>query len=158
MTESIFKFFTLIAANILLIAGVILGYGVMFDTSLFVALTAINTVNEALSYSHASLINLISNEPGLLFGFLFCFAVVVYDLKLLISWWRSFSFTKQKKCTVCAQKMYRETRKPLDRFLSFVVPVKRYRCVGCGKEHLITKKNSEKTSDVLAPVRVNSKI
>lgn len=126
-----------------MLSGIILGYSFIFENGLLIALSTITTVTEFLNQLVLLFRNLLSQDPGYLFGLLFCFGVIVYDMKLIGSWWGSFHFAKEKKCSSCRQKMYREQRQMFDRILSFVSPVKRYRCVGCGKEYLIKRKHTE---------------
>lgn len=143
LVENILKILFLILINVMMIAGIILGYSNLFDISLFWALTTITSATELISQSISMFNQLMAQDPGFLFGIFFCFTVIVYDLKVFATWFNSFKITSEKKCASCQQRVYREKRQFLDRILSLAISVKRYRCVGCGKEYLISTKKAE---------------
>jgi|AntRauTorcE11898_2_1112593.scaffolds.fasta_scaffold19425_2 hypothetical protein len=84
----------------------------------------------------------LSMDIKIVFGVIFCSFVVTYDIYLFFRWFSSFKFTSRKTCSVCQKGMIRERRRLGDRLLGLMLPIKRYRCIGCADEYLIVSSHT----------------
>lgn len=153
MQSSIYKRILLILANALMVAGILIGYHQAYDIILSFINTVSLTATDVTELVKRTAYTILSQEKPILFGGIFSASVISYDIILLWRWITSFRFTREKVCKDCSQKMIREQRQPIDRFISNFVTVKRYRCIGCGQEYLIADK-LEKHDTELASEKV----
>ena len=143
MNRNYSKVTIFILVNVVTAIGFLLGFSevyTIFTGLLDIFRESASGITASLQSSWAFLTSL--NE-AILFGAIFCAGVLAFDLTLIISWMRSFRITETKKCRNCSHKLIREQRQALDRLLSYIIPVRRYRCVGCGSQYLMTKKTEK---------------
>lgn len=157
MVSQFIKAFTILALNTLMIVGLLMGFGVIQEA----AIALFESTGQTLSTFKATIAEgvtfLFSLDPLYFFGVIFCVGVISYDVVLIYSWLRTVSFTTSKYCNNCRNKIIREPRKPIDRFISLMISLKRYRCIGCGKEYLKVQRlidNKQVTAGQEQPVYV----
>lgn len=84
-------------------------------------------------------------------------ALLAYDAHLLVQWWTSFQFTsKSTKCRSCQVKMVRIERRAGDRLLSVFLSVKRYMCLGCGRQYLVPDSRKEVSQEIPRAAQTSS--
>ncbi len=127
-----------------MIIGLLLGFGVIQEAAIALYESTGQTLGEFKSAIAHGVSFLFSLETHYLMGAAFCAGVITYDVVLIYSWLRTVSFTTSKYCNNCRNKLIREPRKPMDRFVSLMISLKRYRCIGCGKEYLKVQRLAEK--------------
>lgn len=130
--------------------GIALIIGVKQTISIvnFFSTLTISSLSELFQAFQSHFINFMRLDIKLIGGIFFCAFVVFYDLYITFRWFSSFNFTTKKTCKSCSQRLIREQRVLGDRVISSVLPVKRFRCVGCGSQYLRVERHS-KESDVL---------
>lgn len=128
--------FLLIFFNILLLLAISIGIHKSVQIVSNIASLTITSFaelkNVIIGYFNAFMRQDIKIIAGILFGL----GIVVYDVYVVISYFNSFKFTNKKTCKSCSQRLIREQRRPFDKFISYFIQLKRYRCVGCGQEYL----------------------
>lgn len=144
-----------------MIFGIIIGYHKAYDLTTGVIETIYSATNNLQLTLKDLLIQLLSQEKPILLGSIFTASVISYDLILFYQWLTSFKFTRSRHCKKCNHKLIREQRVFMDRALSSLLPLKRYRCIGCGQEYLIVdhldKKNSATSGTEMEKVKVPSR-
>lgn len=109
----------------------------------------LTSLNDFVGQVHAYAINFLAMDIKIVFGVIFCSIVITYDIYLFYRWFTSFKFTTRKKCTVCQKSLIRERRHLGDRILGVIIPLKRYRCIGCADEYLIVSPDKHKHAESL---------
>ena len=132
------------ALNSLMIIGFYLGFGTIHEILISAYHSGLTSFNEAQALLIEGTEYVLALETYYLTGTAFCLGVITYDIVLLYSWITSFSLTNVKSCKRCHHKIIRERRTPFDRFASWFVALKRYRCVGCSKEYLMITRLAKK--------------
>ncbi len=143
MFSQLGKAFTVLLLNAFMIVGLMLGFGFLQEVAISLYEAGFQTYSDFKDSLTAHATSFLSQETHILFGIIFCVGVITYDAMLFISWLRSFRFTKTKSCKRCHHKIIREPRSGVDRLVSFVIALKRYRCVGCGKEYLMMQRSDK---------------
>lgn len=146
MFSKLGKALVVIGLNALMIVGILLGFGFLKESLVFLVELSTQTYSDFKTSIAITAKNILSLESHVLFGSLFCIGVISYDIMLLTSWIRSFSLTNSKNCKRCHHKIIREPRTGIDRLFSYIISLKRYRCVGCGKEYLILQRLEQKST------------
>ena len=157
-----FKIIQLIIAHLVLIMIFLIGYEQAL--ALFQELTnyVSNSSKDILTSVQQLYTQFASLETYILFGGFFVAGLLAYDIVCVGKWLNSFSFSKNKCCDACQRKLVREPRQPIDRFLSYIVLIKRYRCIACNKEYLVvdngskSRKKSLRSKNALKHSRVKS--
>lgn len=134
-----------IGLNVIVFASLILGISEAAGIIDQISNITLTSFNELVQQVGAYVTAFLSMEIKIVFGVIFCSLVITYDIYLLFRWFSSFKFTSSKTCSVCQKGMIRERRRPGDRILGVLLPIKRYRCIGCADEYLII--SSHKHSD-----------
>ena len=143
-----------------MVIGIAIGYHKVYDLTTGFVESIYSTTHTLQHLLKTTLLKVISQEKPILLGSLFTAGVISYDIVMFINWMRSFNFTTSRRCKKCNHKLIREQRVFLDRILSSLIPLKRYRCVGCSKEYLIfdhfrRNKESRKHSSALEEARIH---
>jgi len=107
----------------------------------------IHSFNEFGSLFQDYALNFLRLDIKIIFGVLASIGIVFYDCLLILNYYKSFSFTSKKTCKSCSKRLIREQRLTGDRILSYIVPVKRFRCVGCGHQYLRLEKGGNHNHD-----------
>jgi len=139
-----FKIIQLIAAHVIMLVVLIIGYDQanIIVQNLISYLTSAS--NEIFIDAKILFFQGMSLEKHLLLGALFIAGLLAFDIVSISKWLKSFSFAKSKCCKNCERKLIREPRQPIDRFLSYIVSLKRYRCIACNDEYLIVDNRSKR--------------
>lgn len=132
----------ILALNIILGVTLLIGVHKTISILHFVSTLTISSATEIFSTLEARFIEFMRLDIKLIAGIFFSLFVVFYDVYLIIHWFTSFKFTSKKSCKSCSKHLIREQRVFADHVISAVVPVKRYRCVGCGQNYLKMEKSS----------------
>ena len=154
-----FKPVFLIIAHLVMVIGIVLGYNVVFD---LITSAADHLTREALSFAaiaKSAFHYVMGLDSYVKLGALFTAAIISYDLVSLYRWITSFRITKTRTCSHCSQKLIREHRQNLDRMLSHLIPLKRYRCLGCSREYLMldsTDRKRRKLTEEKSSVKARS--
>lgn len=128
--------------NIILGVALVIGINQSIAIVNFVSSITINSISGFAETFQAHFINFMKMDIKIIGGIFFCAFVVIYDVVLVAKWFSSFKFTSKKSCNSCAQRLIREQRQAADHVISVIVPVKRFRCVGCGQEYLKLEKHA----------------
>ena len=96
----------------------------------------IHSFNEFSTVFQTYALGFLSLDIKIIFGVLASIGIVFYDIVMMVSYFKSFALTSKKTCKSCSKRLIREQRLTGDRILSYVVPLKRFRCVGCGQQYL----------------------
>jgi len=140
---NLFKIAFLIVAHLLLIVAAIVGYKQIYlafhEITLFSNIALSNIIENSKALFHY----LMALDTYMLMGTLFTAGLLSYDITMLGKWACSFKFTKDTKCNKCSRRLIREPRQPIDRFISFIIPLMRFRCVACNDEYLVIKKSKK---------------
>lgn len=71
-------------------------------------------------------------------------ALLFYDMHVLSKWFFGFTFVDERQCKSCQIKLVRKEREQLDHWLSYIFPVRRFICIGCGKQYLRADRGHKK--------------
>jgi hypothetical protein len=127
----------LVGAHILILLGMLVGY----ETSVAIIKIVTGAISSNASSAGGTLKGIYSKviqlDPVLLYGAIGVIALLLYDVRLLGGWIFSFRFSTDRQCKHCKIKTIRTERQPMDRVLSLIFPVKRFHCLGCGRQYLM---------------------
>lgn len=127
---------------LILILNVSLGIALLFgvhktidfvNSLSHVTINSINGFSESLKEYVTTFLSL---DIKLIFGIFGAIGIVFFDLYVVSGYLRSFKMTKKRVCKSCSKRLIREQRLTGDRIVSYIIPVKRFRCVGCGQHYL----------------------
>lgn len=135
----------IVVLNLIMVIALIIGVKQTISIVNFFSTLTISSLNELFESFQSHFINFMRLDIKLIAGILFCAFVVFYDLYLTFRWFTSFNFTAKKTCKSCSQRLIREQRLLGDRIISFILPVKRFRCVGCGAQYLKVERHSKES-------------
>lgn len=131
------------------VAGLAIGFEtlfVFFDQ--FVTQLSVST-GSFIERANNVYFTLLELDRFFLIGILLGASLLAYDVKIVSAWVYGFSFTKKNRCSSCNIKLIRKERESLDRFLSYLLPVHRYVCIGCGKEYLKPETKTQRRKKVV---------
>jgi DNA-directed RNA polymerase subunit RPC12/RpoP len=149
------KNITLLVANLLVFGVLFAGYHTAYEWAISAYGQITGTVDSLWKSIYLMVHQILSLEKPLLLGAMFSSAILSYDIILIARWIMSFRFTSERACRHCGHKLIRERRQPIDRIISRIIPVKRFRCVGCSREYLMTdRKKQQKAHPDTEPSRV----
>ena len=155
---TLLKIIQLSVAHVAMIVVFIYGYDQAYAMFQAFASYAGSSSQEIFTSAKKIYFQVMSLEKPILFGSLFIAGLIAYDIVSLAQWFSSFSFTQTKRCKKCERKLVREPRQPIDRFVSYLVPLKRYRCIACNDEYLMFKNKTgqklAKRSKVMQPAPI----
>lgn len=116
--------------------GLVLG----FETAFVIISEAIKIVSKNTTSALGVITNLynhvISLDRFFLVGTGMGAALLFYDIQVLSKWFFGFTFIEERQCKSCQIKLVRKERVQLDHWLSYIYPVRRFLCIGCGKQYL----------------------
>lgn len=130
------QFALILILNLLLGIALVVGVHQTVEFVNTVSKLTINSANEFYTVFEEYLVTFLKLDIKIIFGVFGAIGVLFYDVLLIIGYASSFRFTKKKVCNSCSKRLIREQRLTGDRIVSYVIPVKRFRCVGCGQQYL----------------------
>ncbi len=139
-----YKTILLTAAHVLIALGLLAGYETSIAVIKFLTGTVSSNASTVSSSAKGLYTRIVQLDPLILYAAIGGVLLLAYDLKLFGSWFSSFRLTTSRQCKRCKIKTIRTERQSMDRVLSVVFPVKRFVCLGCGKQYLMpdTRKRS----------------
>lgn len=149
---------------ILLVLNLILGLALLIGIQKtihildFISGITISSFVELKEVISTYVLKFLSEDIKFIAGVLFGFGIVTYDIVVFFQWFNSFKFTTKKSCSSCNKKIIREQRNTADRLISTLIPVHRYRCVGCGQEYLKVHKHHRHEHEVIVTPLETEKI
>ena len=139
---TLLKILQLSVAHLAMIIVFIIGYDQAYALIQELVFYTGSSSQEIFANAKKIFFQVMSLEKHVLFGSFFISGLIAYDIASIALWFSSFSFTRSKRCKNCERKLVREARQPIDRFVSYLVPLKRYRCIACDDEYLLLKNKS----------------
>jgi hypothetical protein len=140
-----YKTILLTAAHVVIALGLLAGYETSIAIIKFLTGTVSTNASTVTSSAKGIYTRIVQLDPIILYAAIGGVLLLAYDLKLVGGWFSSFRFASSRQCKRCKIKTIRTERQPMDRVLSVVFPVKRFVCLGCGKQYLMpdTRKRSQ---------------
>jgi len=138
------KIFQLALAHVVMIVVLMFGYDQAYNIFQSMVAYAGNSWQDMFSGAKNFYFHVMSLDKHVLFGSIFIAGLLAYDIVSIGKWLSSFSLTTTRRCNHCKRKLVREPRQPIDRFVSFIISLKRYRCIACNDEYLYIDNRSKR--------------
>lgn len=148
----------LLVLNLILGLALLIGIPKTVQIVDFISGITISSFVELKEITSTYVLKFLSEDIKYIAGVLFGFGIVIYDIIVFFKWFNSFKFTTKKFCTSCNKKIIREQRNTADRLISTLIPVHRYRCIGCGQEYLKVQKRHRHEHEVVTTPLETEKI
>lgn len=136
MKFEIKKVVAFIIMNTILLVSLAMGIHAAIDLATQIGNTTSGSIYEFVKIAQDFIITFLSQDIKIIIAVIAIASIISYDIWLFWRWFNSFGLTRDHQCTRCKKHIIREHRRPGDRLISVVIPLKRFRCVGCGKEYL----------------------